>query len=163
MANCEKVHLGETKGARLVRAGPSWCQLSFAFFTWPYSFPRKEVDGSLHFSQVYASWSDRGCSRKASLCVLIPNTQQGQTNWNVGIWSKEISISGSCKGRWLRSWKALSPLKVLQSTFITQLTQVSDRLKAIIGWWWGRSVVSQELTSVLRLHQAWGFVLMVIK
>lgn len=111
MANCEKVNVGGTKGARLVRAGPSWCQLSFAFFTWPYSFPREEVDGSLHFSQVSASWSDRGCSRKASLCVLIPNAQQGQTNWNVGVWSKEMSISGSCKGRWLRSWKALSPLK----------------------------------------------------
>ena len=65
----------------------------------------------------------------------------------------------------------LSSLQKCQpSIFKTQVTEQSCRVhdqlvhNSLISWWWGRRVMSQELTlSILRLQEAWGYVLMVIK
>ena len=60
--------------------------------------------------------------------------------------------------------------KCQQSIFKTQVTErgcrIHDQLvhNSLIGWWWGRKVMSQGLTlSILRLQEAWGYVLMLIK
>ena len=88
----------------------------------------------------------------------MPHAQCGQTNQNVGVWSREAFVARPCKMRWFMPWKALSSQRVWQSIFKGQDRgvwewgvwgvggrTVCDQLvhNSLISWWWGSRVVSQ--------------------
>ena len=93
--------------------------------------------------------------------VCVPNAQWGQTNWNIGIWSRERFTAGPCQEkRYFLPWKVSASSRFWQSTFKSQVrdegSRVSNQLmhSSLTGWRWGSSVLSQVWTlSILRLQE----------
>lgn len=77
--------------------------------------------------------------------VPVPNTQWGQTNQNVGVWSRERFIAVPCKENgWLVPQKDPKLPKQNCRGFLKAMWgrwewQLSDQLvhTSLIGWWWG--------------------------
>ena len=107
----------------------------------------------------------RGLYRELMLLgqVLVPNAQWGQTNRNVGVCSRERFIAGPS----LKS--PMLPKVFLQGIFKSRVWEGDHKVgtqlvhSSVIGWWWWNRVVWERLTlSVLRLQEAWGYMLIVI-
>ena len=100
--------------------------------------------------------------------VSMPGAQWGQIHQNIGVWNRERFIAGSWKETGgSRPPKSLTLWRVSAKCFKKSSEGRGGTWSAGTVLWladgWEKAVMSQGLTSFLRLQEAWGHGLMVLK
>ena len=84
----------------------------------------------------------------------MPDARWGQTNQNVGVWSRERFISGPCKEiGWLMLKNPGLTRGFQGEVFIGKIWSVGYRVCdfLLIAWWWGNRACSKSLVLSLNL------------
>ena len=158
------------------------CDL-FWLIRWKWHWPKPQE--FLEVSAFVFRGGRETISKKFGLCDVEMLAQvhmlHDQTNGNIGVWSRQMFISGpcyemggSCCG-WLTPKKPQAPWRgsLRGSSKVFLKGQVREGWghkmcdlfmhNPLIGWWCGNRAMSQgSALSGLRFQEAWGHVLMVI-